>query len=220
MFVWISTNSFIDLGSTALSPPLNVSSIVGLFQGTYAILQQSNDGDYVIDSVNATEDGGTYTCVVVNVAGLDSDEVQLLVQPIITRQPESVLTLIGGSIHLSCEADSYPPPTYSWFLQTPEQNVLVTETTPRVTLDNGSRDLLFIGVEYDDAGFYFCRANSTSGYADSVPATVAGINTAMSIVYSQALFVHFMHPPLVLAGLIPCMNRFNILSVCTRKQCS
>ena len=183
VFVWILTNSSIGLGSTAVSPPLNVSEVVGLLQGTYAILQQSNDGDYVIDSVNATEDGGTYTCVVVNVAGLDSDEIQLLVQPIITRQPEDVLTLNGENVSLSCEADSYPPPNYSWFLQTPEQDILVVESAPRVTLDNGGRDLVFTGVDYDDAGSYFCRASSLSGFADSVTATITGTDTCLNILH-------------------------------------
>ena len=43
-------------------------------------------------------------------AGLDSDAVQLLVQSIITRQPEDVLTLSGENISLSCEANRYTPP--------------------------------------------------------------------------------------------------------------
>ena len=86
-----------------------------LLQSTYTVLQQGSDDEYVIDSVNATENGGTYTCVVVNVAGYDSDEVELFVQPTITRQPESVLTLAGGNVSLSCEADSFPAPSYSWF---------------------------------------------------------------------------------------------------------
>ena len=115
VFVWILTNNSIDLGFTAVLPPLNVSEIVGFLQDTYPVLQQSNHDDYVIDSVNATEDGGLYTCVVVNVAGMDSDEVELLVQPIITTQPERVFTSNGGNISLSCEADSFPPPTYFWF---------------------------------------------------------------------------------------------------------
>ena len=174
VFVWILTNSAIDLGITVVSPPLNVTEVVGFLQDTYPVLQQSNDGDYVIDSVNATEDGGTHTCVVVNFAGLDSDEVQLLVQPTITRQPENVLTSKGEIISLSCEAESFPPPTYSWFLATTEQEVFVTEDAPRVILDNGGRDLLFNGVEYADVGFYFCRANSSSGYADSMSATITG----------------------------------------------
>ena len=191
VFVWIMKNSSIGLGSIAVSPPpLNVSDIVGLLQDTYVILQQSNDGDYVIDSVNASEDGGTYTCVVVNIAGLDSDEVQLLVQPIITRQPEDVLTLNGESISLSCGADSYPPPTYSWFLETTQQyNIRVNEDAPRVILHNNGRDLLFIGVNYSDAGSYFCRAASSSFYADSNSATITGMDINLQAILNNAICV-------------------------------
>ena len=189
VFVWILTNNSIGLGSTAVSPPLNVSEVVGFLQDTYAILQQNNDGDYVIDSVNASEHGGTYTCVVVNVAGLDSDEVQLLVQPIITRQLENVLALNGESISLSCEAESYPPPTYSWFLETTEQYIRVNEDAPRVTLHNSGRDLLFMGVNYFDAGSYFCRASSSSFYADSNSATITGMHIIYKLFFNNAICV-------------------------------
>ena len=175
VLVWILMNTSIDLGIIAVSPPLNVSEIVTLLQDTYTVLQQSNRGDYVIDSVNVTEDGGTYTCVVVNVAGLDSDEVQLLVQPIITRQPENVLTLNGENISLSCEADSFPPPTYSWFLmENTKQEVLITKDPPRVMFANGGSDLLFMGINYHNAGSYFCRAKSSLVYVDSESATITG----------------------------------------------
>ena len=188
VFVWLLMNSSIDLGIiAAIPPPLNASEVASALQDTYVVRQQSNNGAFVIDSVNATEDGGTYTCVVVNPAGFDSDEIQLLVQPIITRQPEDVLALNGESISLSCEADSYPPPTYSWFLKASEQEVFVMEDAPRVIRDNGGRDLLFMSVEYSEFGSYFCRASSSSGYADSEAATITGTHTFFSI------FIHNSH---------------------------
>ena len=177
VFVWMLTDSFTDIENTSVLPPLNVSEVVGFLQDTYPVLQQSNHSEYVIDSVSATEDGGTYTCVVVNVAGLDSDEVELLVQPIITRQPENVLTSNGRIIFLSCEADSFPPPTYFWFLETTEQEVLVTEDAPRVTIDNDDKSLNFMGIDYSDGGFYFCRAISLSGYVDSKRVMLTGTYT-------------------------------------------
>ena len=177
VFVWIMAIDSVNLMTISPSPPLNVSEVVELLQGIYTVLQQGSDDEYVIDSVNATENGGTYNCVVVNVAGVDSDEVELLVQPTITRQPESVLTFVGENISLSCEADSFPPPTYSWFRQTNQGEVAVTEDAPRLTLNSSSGDLFIVGVEYSDAGFYFCRANSSSGNADSRLATITGIHT-------------------------------------------
>ena len=186
VFVWILTNSSIDLEIRAVSPPVTVSEVVAFLQYTYTVLQQNSDGGYVIDSVNATENGGTYTCVVVNVAGFNSDEVLLLVQPTITRQPENVLTFMGENISLSCQADSFPPPTYAWFRQATEGDIIiiiplviiiVSENESRLMLANGGKDLLFSGIDYSDAGSYFCRANSSSGYADSRSATITGTHT-------------------------------------------
>ena len=177
-FVWIMVTDPVNLGTISLSSPLNVSEVVELLQSTYTVLQQGSDDEYVIDSVNATENGGNYTCVVVNVAGFDSDEVELLVQPTITRQPESVLTFVGGNISLSCEVDSFPPPSYSWFWQTEEgEVVIVNEDAPRLTLNSSSGDLVITGVDYSDFGVYLCRAASSSGFADSTLATITGKHT-------------------------------------------
>ena len=178
MFVWIMAADPVDLKTIPLSPPLNVSEVVKLLQNAYTVLQQGSEGEYVIDSVNAMENGGNYTCVVVNVAGFDSDEVELLVQPVITRQPESVLTFVGDNTSLSCEADSFPPPMYSWFRQTEEGDIVnITEDAPRQVLDGSS--LFIFGVDYSDAGFYFCRASSSSGFDDSSLATITGTCTCI-----------------------------------------
>ena len=180
VFVWMLTDSSTEIQNTSVIPPLNVSEVVGFLQEIYPVVQHSNHGNYTIDSVNATENGGTYTCVVINVAGLDSDEVELLVQPIITRQPENVLTSNGKVISLSCEADGYPPPTYSWFLETTEHIILVTEDAPRVTLDSDGKSLNFMNTDYSDGGAYFCTAISLSGYVDSRPAMVTGTYTTQT----------------------------------------
>ena len=177
VFVWVMATGPVDQGTISVFPPVNVSKVVEVLQQTYIVLQQSSDDEYVIDSVNATENGGTYTCVVVNVAGFDSDEVLLLVQPTITRQPENVLTSVRENISLSCQADSFPPPTYSWFRQTTEGDFIVSENEPRLTLANGGKDILFNGVDYSDAGSYFCRASSSSGCVYSRSATITGTHT-------------------------------------------
>ena len=200
VFVWIMVEDSVDLGTFALFSLLNVSEVVEFLQSTYTVLQEGSNDEYVIDSVNATENGGTYTCVVVNVAGFDSDEVELLVQPTITRQPESVLTFQGDNISLSCEADGFPPPSYSWFRQTVQGDVemnsggndtlfsgnmyydsgstkeefIFSGDEPQLILNNGGRDLFIYGVDFSDAGSYFCRASSSVGFVDSRPATVTG----------------------------------------------
>ena len=141
VFVWIMTTGLVDLETINLSSPLNVSEVVELLQSTYTVLQQGSDDEYVIDSVNATENGGTYTCVVVNVAGYDSDEVDLFVQPTITRQPESVLTFVGDSISMSIEADSFPAPSYSWFRQTSDGEIEL-ENSIGGGVSSGVQDLI------------------------------------------------------------------------------
>ena len=154
VFVWIMTMDLVDLWTISLSPPLNVSEVLELLQSTYIVLQQSSDDEYVIGSVNATKNGGTYTCVVVNVAGYDSDEVELFVQPTITRQPENVSTFVGDSISLSCETDSFPPPSYSWFRQTNDGEI---------ELENRTSD----GVSSGDWNFSYGSGYSGSDVSSS-----------------------------------------------------
>ena len=83
-----------------------------------AFLQQlttiSTGPNLTISSINATQDGGMYTCVVVNQAGQDSANVTLYVRPLIVDQPQDQFTRQGETVTLSCRADSFPSPLYQW----------------------------------------------------------------------------------------------------------
>ncbi|XP_019854334.1 PREDICTED: hemicentin-1-like, partial [Amphimedon queenslandica] len=59
-------------------------------------------------------DGGYYTCIVVNEAGYDTDNVSLLVRPQILTNPVAQYAEVGNNVTLTCSADSFPAPNYQW----------------------------------------------------------------------------------------------------------
>ena len=79
-----------------------------------------------------TIDGGEYTCVASNAAGSDSTNVTLYIRPYIVVNPQPLLlTVEGSSVTFTCEALSFPPPSYQWeregapgFVST-EQNYMI-----------------------------------------------------------------------------------------------
>ena len=100
-----------DVGSTS------GSGLMGSFDSTMFLQQLVNIStgpNLTISSINATQDGGMYTCVVVNQAGQDSANVTLYVRPLIVEQPQDQFTRQGDSVTLSCRADSFPSPLYQW----------------------------------------------------------------------------------------------------------
>ena len=141
--VWIRGS---DVGSS-MSP--------GEFDST-AFLQQllniSTSPNLTISSINATQDGGMYTCVVVNQAGQDSANVTLYVRPLIVDQPHDQFTRQGDSFTLSCRADSFPSPLYQW-----EKYNTTSESYYQLPGET-NRTLEFSSVEFDDFGDYRCVA--------------------------------------------------------------
>ena len=67
-----------------------------------------------LTDIDAT-DGGEYTCVVSNAAGSDSTNVTLYIRPYIVVNPQPLLlTLLGNRVTFTCEALSFPSPSYQW----------------------------------------------------------------------------------------------------------
>ena len=144
--VWIRGS---DVGSSS------GSGSPGEFDST-AFLQQllniSTGPNLTISSINATQDGGMYTCVVVNQAGQDSANVTLYVRPLIVDQPQDQFTRQGDSVTLSCRADSFPSPLYQW-----EKYNTTSESYYQLPGET-NRTLEIISVEFDDFGDYRCVA--------------------------------------------------------------
>ena len=118
-----------------------------------------------ISTVNATEDGGEYRCVVRNAAGKDSDNATLNVRPVITIQPvESLLTSNGSNELLMCEADAFPAPEYLWEKIMNGSNTEISD----------SNTLNFSSVMFGDEGTYQCVAMSLGVEVTSTPTLVVG----------------------------------------------
>ena len=116
-------------GSVAVSPTMKISSIRG--NVTFSCSAQGGpdngyqwqyDGVVLMDETNTTltvddiraGNGGDYTCVVSNAAGSDSATATLYVAPSIVTQPTDILTRNGTVVNFTCEAESFPAPTYQW----------------------------------------------------------------------------------------------------------
>ena len=146
--VWIRGS---DVGSSS------GSGLLGSFDST-AFLQQlvniSTGPNLTVSSINATQDGGMYTCVVVNQAGQDSANVTLYVRPLIVDQPQDQFTRQGDSVTLSCHADSFPSPLYQW-----EKYNTTSESYYQLPGET-NRTLEFSSVEFDNFGDYRCVATA------------------------------------------------------------
>ena len=109
-FVWIRFVDVLNANEALISQqPINVSAVL-------SVLSPITTGDTLsLSSINATQDGGGYICVVVNKAGTGSSSTaNLYVRPEITTQPVNQYVRAGDSVTLTCIADSFPVPTYQW----------------------------------------------------------------------------------------------------------
>ena len=113
-----------------------------------------NGSSLTINSVNGTNDGGSYTCLVINEAGVGRENTILYVRPVITVQPMDVLTEAGQQVDLTCLVDSFPAPTYQW-----EMMNRATMNFDTLTGEN-STSLVFSSIQFEQYGRYRCRATT------------------------------------------------------------
>ena len=109
-----------------------------------------NGSNLSIDNVNATEDGGSYSCFVFNTAGADLEIGELFVNPVVTIPPRSVLTNASERVRLTCFGDSFDPPQYQWeFMNRNTQQFEPIE-------GENSTELVFDSIDFDEYGMYQC----------------------------------------------------------------
>ena len=126
-----------------------------------------------IFSVNATEDGGSYTCIIVNQAGFDTATVALYVRPLIVEHPKDQMASAGENVTLSCLAESFPYPEYQW------QKYNTTSVLYNTLSGEKRNTLKFNQVQYSDYGFYRCVAT-----APVINVTVYSNNTTLTGKYN------------------------------------
>ena len=162
MFRWIKGN-FTDPN---LSAPLNVEEFL------YNLSNITSDYFLSFTVSGGAADGGYYTCIVVNEAGYDTDNVSLLVKPqIITNPVAQYVNVDQLYVSLNCRADSFPAPNYQWEMMNRTSGnfePLTGQTSYQLTLH----------IEYDLYGMYRCvaTADGIEQNATSTPALVTGKN--------------------------------------------
>ena len=133
---------FIALSTT----PINISELFTQLDELIIV----NGTNLTISSINATRDGGSYSCLVFNVAGSETGIGQLFVNPLIVTPPSSVLAQQGDNVTLTCIADSFIAPEYQW--------EFMNRTTEQFETIEGetSTELSFSMIAYEEYGMYQC----------------------------------------------------------------
>ena len=149
MFAWVRTEDLMsvdtDVQPTDRTTPIDIEGLISQFSDSILI----NSSSLTIDSVNSTLHGGSYTCLVINEAGVGREDTILYVRPVITVQPMDVNAENGSRVVLTCIANSFPEPEYQWERLNSsghfEPIYQETETT-----------LVFDPVTFSDFGTYRC----------------------------------------------------------------
>ena len=137
-----------DSSSISLEAPLNVSYIINSFP----VVEYGSS--LSLTSVNGT-DGGRYTCLALNEAGIDNATVELLVRPEILTNPDNIYAQVGENVSFECLADSFPRPQYHWERFNETLNEFYTISY------ESDRTLMIDEVEYEDNGRYRCVATAS-----------------------------------------------------------
>lgn len=114
-------------------------------------------------------DGGTYSCLVSNAAGNETSNSTLFIKPYITMNPTpDVLSFAGDNVSFSCEADSFPTPSYFW--EKADDNNTVISHGPVLT---------FAPVEFGADGVYQCIAYITVNMTNLTASSESGLLTGV-----------------------------------------
>ena len=143
MFRWIRGDDTSVLDGLT-DTPLDVSDILDSLDTV------SNTYRLSLDDITGEDNGGVYTCIVINEAGYDTSSVTLYVSPEILLDPIDLFVEYGDSVNLTCEADSHPSPMYQW-----EKMNRTTMTFEELEGETDST-LIFSSIEYEDYGRYRC----------------------------------------------------------------
>ena len=171
-FLWVRADAFDSLirQSQLLQSIQNLSQIpVGDLQQELSNISLGEGQSFTLHSINATQNGGQYFCIVINEAGVELNSTLLYVRPVITIQPQDVFTDANVSISLNCLADSFPTPYYRW-------RKLSTGMPDEDVAGGNESTLIFSSIDYEDYGVYYCvaAADGIQEVATSNNVTITG----------------------------------------------
>ena len=98
------------------------------------------------------EDGGVYLCVSDNPLITEFGFAILYVSPNVTQQPMEMFVEEGDSVVLTCFAEGFPTPTYTW------EKMNMTTGIFEMLVGETESTLSFDPVQYSDFGRYRCVA--------------------------------------------------------------
>ncbi|KAM8931068.1 hemicentin-1 [Pelodytes ibericus] len=127
----------------------------------------SEDGVVLKIEGAQVKDTGRYTCEAVNIAGKmeKNYNVNILVPAAIKGSShESNFTVTEGSlISLLCDSSGIPPPALTW---KKNGDLLIAESSGRVRMLSGGRQLQITTAEKSDTALYICTASNTAGHTE------------------------------------------------------
>ena len=188
MIAWIRSVHSNILNNTVLQSeisqiPVDTNAVVSIVLPF--IIQ--NGSTLTISSINATQNGGEYLCVVVNEAGAESNSTSLYVRPSITTQPMDQYINEQERVTLTCIADSFPAPTYQW------QRMNVTTKEFEDLSGETNTTYIITDVKHEDFGRYRCLV-TTPTINVTINSTVAFITGNYLIIdYFVLLFISFQY---------------------------
>ena len=133
---------------------------------------ETSENLLLVSNITALDNGGLYTCTVINDAGSGSDDTYVYVYPMITVSPSDKFVNFHGSVTLSCEATAFPYPEYEWFSEDGNLGYVTGESTSM---------LHFLHVHYE-CGRYYCTATSNNVTVESERATLYGECVCLSLI--------------------------------------
>ena len=172
-FRWVRADAFDSLvqQSQLLQSIQSLNQIpVRDLQEELSNISLAESQSFTLYSINATQDGGQYFCIVINEAGVELNSTTLYVRPVITIQPQEVLTNANVSVSLSCLADSFPTPYYRW------RKLSMTGMPDEDVAGGNESTLIFSSINYEDYGVYYCvaAADGIQEVATSNNVTITG----------------------------------------------
>ncbi|XP_059503813.1 hemicentin-1 isoform X2 [Stegostoma tigrinum] len=125
-------------------------------------------------------DTGKYTCVALNAAGEQQQDIDLRVHvpPNIMGEEQNASAIINQGIVLKCQSNAIPPPTLSWL----KDGKPLLKKQGLTVSDDGSA-LKIEAAQVLDAGRYTCEATNVAGKTEKnynlnvwVPPSIQGLN--------------------------------------------
>ncbi|XP_044742030.1 Down syndrome cell adhesion molecule-like protein Dscam2 [Chrysoperla carnea] len=135
-------------------------------------LVTSGTGNLHIRSVREDDAQSLYSCLTIHSLTHErkrSPSIQLTISaatgsmpPRLTARTQNKISMEEGTdVHLSCAAQGYPLPTFTWYRDNGNNELEPILSTIRI---NPSNDVLYIRrVQFDDAGTYVCHVTNQFG---------------------------------------------------------